>query len=309
MKCFLVTATGGDLGQAVIQTLREAIADCMIVGTDITDGHAGLAMCDTFAMLPIASHPDYESILCELCRSHGVDAIFPVSEPEIRRLVSTTSPILEEKTITLGKQTVDTCLDKYETSRFLTAATIPGPWTVLSNHSPPHDGPFIYKARRGSGSKSVQRIDSLRSTTINRTKEYIFQELLPSDNTEFTCAVFRSSCGTVRTISLRRHLKHGMTHYGVVESHSEITAILHKVAEAFGFVGSANIQLRLTPNGPRIFEINPRFSSTTYFRHMLGFSDVAWTLEDRAGHPLSPYRSPTEGTEFFRTSSMVLRRP
>ena len=44
--------------------------------------------------------------------------------------------------------------------------------------------------------------------------------------------------------------------------------------------GSINIQLRLTKNGPRVFEINPRFSSTALMRHRIGFSDVLWAIDE-----------------------------
>jgi carbamoyl-phosphate synthase large subunit len=47
-----------------------------------------------------------------------------------------------------------------------------------------------------------------------------------------------------------------------------------------------NVQLRLTAAGPRVFEINPRFSSTALMRHRIGFSDVLWSLDEAAGRPV-----------------------
>jgi carbamoyl-phosphate synthase large subunit len=44
-----------------------------------------------------------------------------------------------------------------------------------------------------------------------------------------------------------------------------------------------NIQMRLTDKGPRVFEINPRFSSTVLMRHRLGFSDVLWAIDEAEG--------------------------
>ena len=44
-----------------------------------------------------------------------------------------------------------------------------------------------------------------------------------------------------------------------------------------------NIQFQLADEGPRVFEINPRFSSTVLMRHCIGFSDVLWTLEEAEG--------------------------
>jgi len=44
-----------------------------------------------------------------------------------------------------------------------------------------------------------------------------------------------------------------------------------------------NVQLRLTEQGPRVFEINPRFSSTVLMRHRIGFSDVLWSIQEAEG--------------------------
>ena len=55
------------------------------------------------------------------------------------------------------------------------------------------------------------------------------------------------------------------------------------IAEGLDLRGSMNIQLRLTDKGPRVFEINPRFSSTVLMRHRIGFSDVLWALEEAEG--------------------------
>ena len=55
------------------------------------------------------------------------------------------------------------------------------------------------------------------------------------------------------------------------------------VAQGLGLRGSMNIQLRLTDKGPRIFEINPRISSTVLMRHRLGYTDVLWALDEVEG--------------------------
>jgi carbamoyl-phosphate synthase large subunit len=47
------------------------------------------------------------------------------------------------------------------------------------------------------------------------------------------------------------------------------------------------VQLRLTDKGPRVFEINPRFSSTVLMRHRMGFSDVLWAIEEAEGKTVS----------------------
>ena len=64
--------------------------------------------------------------------------------------------------------------------------------------------------------------------------------------------------------------------------------------------GSINIQLRFRVDEPIIFEINPRFSSTILFRHLLGFKDLIWSIEDANNQQISNYIKPKKGAEFFK---------
>ena len=60
-----------------------------------------------------------------------------------------------------------------------------------------------------------------------------------------------------------------------------------KIATGLDLRGSMNIQLRLTDKGPRVFEINPRFSSTVLMRHRIGYRDVLWTIEEAEGKSIN----------------------
>ena len=64
--------------------------------------------------------------------------------------------------------------------------------------------------------------------------------------------------------------------------------------------GSINIQLRFTSEGPRIFEINPRFSSTIYFRHAVGFQDLIWSVNDALGLPIPEKITIDYAKKFYR---------
>ncbi|MGI9465337.1 MAG: ATP-grasp domain-containing protein, partial [Aestuariivirgaceae bacterium] len=78
-----------------------------------------------------------------------------------------------------------------------------------------------------------------------------------------------------------------------------------KIAEELDLKGSINVQLRRTADGPRIFEINARFSSTALIRHRMGFQDVVWTLQERMGEAVSCF-VPVPGTTGVRTSDAAI---
>ena len=64
--------------------------------------------------------------------------------------------------------------------------------------------------------------------------------------------------------------------------------------------GSINIQLRMTKNGPILFEINPRLSGTLVFRDKMGFHDLRWWIADLLNLDNISYKQPEEGVKFFR---------
>lgn len=111
-------------------------------------------------------------------------------------------------------------------------------------------------------------------------ENWIFQELLSTEEHEYTAGVFKSKQGDIKTITFRRILHGGRTGYGEVVQDSTIDQFLYELAEDIDFSGSINIQFRMTDRGPIIFEINPRFSSTLVFRHKLGFKDIEWSILD-----------------------------
>ena len=72
------------------------------------------------------------------------------------------------------------------------------------------------------------------------------------------------------------------------------------MAVKLNLVGSINVQLRITNHLPKIFEINPRFSSTVLFRHLFGFKDLEWSIKDLFGIALESYSPPKVGSKFYK---------
>ena len=137
--------------------------------------------------------------------------------------------------------------------------------------------------------------------------DFFAQEEVGDAGQEYTCGVFRA-LGQTRVIAFRRHLAGGITHRGQVVEHAEIIKVCERIAEAADLIGALNVQLRLQHDRPSVFEINPRFSSTVLFRHMLGFTDVLWWLDALDGVPPAPYPTPV-GTHIYRTGLEVTIAP
>jgi carbamoyl-phosphate synthase large subunit len=138
-----------------------------------------------------------------------------------------------------------------------------------------------------------------------RDPEAIYQEYLEPDDREVTCAVYRARDGRIAVLQLLRRLVGGFTGWARVIRDDTVEAMCRRAAEALDLRGSMNVQLRLTADGPRIFEINPRFSSTVLMRHRIGFSDVVWTLDELAGRAIE-FPAPPEGTIVVRTQGAAI---
>ena len=85
----------------------------------------------------------------------------------------------------------------------------------------------------------------------------------------------------------------------MVENES-ISSLLQTIALKLNLIGSINIQLKLSDRGPCVFEINPRFSSTVRFRHLMGFEDVIWSIQDKIGQELPYFSAPKVGSKFYK---------
>lgn len=285
MKVILITAIGGDIAQGVAKIIREMDQDYHLIGVDMHDEHGGSLFVDSFYVVPAASDVMYVESIKSIVESESIDIIIPMAEPELAVLDELQSKIKKVNWITAGKDVISTGLDKLTTAQTLAKLGLPAPWTTLVADSPPKNLPCILKSRTGSGSRTVYILadDGDVSYFSKRYPDAIYQELLVPDDMEVTCAVYRTNDGRVRILQMLRRLVGGFTGWAKIIENEAINSMCQTIADGLDLQGSMNVQLRLTDEGPRVFEINPRFSSTTLMRHQLGFSDVEWALDEVVG--------------------------
>lgn len=288
-KAVLITGIGGDISQGVATILRESRPDWRLIGVDVHSQHGGHLFVDEFLLVPKASAPDYLDTIKGIVRKYSVDLVIPMSEPElaVTRPFSELAPAV--KWITAGDLAVRTGLDKLETMRTLTELGVPVPWTKPVSDGRPVAYPCILKNRSGSGSRAVFTVYSDEDVDylVKRYPDAIFQELLEPADREVTCAVYRSRDGEVASLLMLRRLTGGFTGWAKVIKDEETSRMCESIAHGLDLRGSMNIQLRLTEKGPRVFEINPRFSSTVLMRHRLGYTDVLWAIDEAEGKSVS----------------------
>ncbi|HYD79822.1 MAG TPA: ATP-grasp domain-containing protein [Paucimonas sp.] len=289
MTSILITAIGGDIAQGVATVLREARPEYRLVGVDMHDKHGGALFVDAFHVIPGAADDGYAAAIAAIVEREGIDIVLPVSEPELAVLDKLVARVANAAWLTCGAGALAAGLDKLATARSIAQLGLPVPWTLPVSEGWPERYPCILKSRTGSGSRSVFTVADREEAEylVRRHPHAIFQELLLPADREVTCAVFRARDGRVATLQMLRRLVGGFTGWAQIIDDARIAAMCRTIAEGLDLRGSMNVQLRLTDDGPRVFEINPRFSSTTLMRHRLGFSDAVWALDDLAGRPFT----------------------
>lgn len=300
----LVTGCGGDIGQSIGKILKASFLFANVIGCDMTDEHASIFIYDKFIRIPCCNTPNYIASLEAIILQESIDIVLPISEPELRLLSKKKieSSFLNKVLICANLEAMEIGFDKYATAKFLEAALLPFPQTDLISKIVEPIFPLVLKSRSGAGSKSIFIANEKIEFEFYKKKypDFIAQEFLENANEEYTCGVFKSLKGEIRTIVYKRKLVDSYSGFGVVIENEAIQKLLISIAKGLNLRGSINVQLRLSAKGPCVFEINPRFSSTVMFRHLMGFEDIIWSVQDALNLPISAFTQPLIGTKFYK---------
>ena len=297
----LVSGVAGDIGLGVGRILQEWGIFDRIHGIDISDDHPASIIFHQVDVAPKADHLNYLDWLTEYIYVNKIDVFIPTSEVEILVVSSEINRVQKLCKVLINDPfLVEKCLDKHETLNFLSANNIAVPANgLVGKYNLPLQYPVITKPRRGQGSKGIQKVDSV-SMLKACPNEYVWQEYLTPENEEYTCAIYVAKNLSTRILVLKRLLINGFTGKGLVVNNHLINNYVENIAKAFNRSGLFNIQLRLTDEGPKLFEINPRLSSTLVFRDKLGFHDLRWWMSECLHIELPEYKRVPEGTKIYR---------
>ena len=301
----LISGVAGDIGFGAGRILRDWGWAGRLYGIDIQAEHAGEFIFDQNAVAPPAKDETYLTWLSLHIERHNIGLFIPTSEAEIKLLGELRlSEIAGARILIANHKAITHSLDKHACMSFLAERGLRVPENGIVGSIAPSTYPVIVKPRAGQGSKQVQRIDDARAFEDRAIPGQVWQEYLAPEDQEYTCPVYHSVARGTLAIALRRTLSGGMTGRGEVVNEPRIERYVTEIARHLELDGAINVQLRLTADGPCLFEINPRLSSTLVFRDKMGFCDLRWWIQDTVGvehtPPLRSYRPPAHGTRFFR---------
>lgn len=291
---------GASLGTEIAKSLRNA-GGYRVLGCDINPlayGHFDQAFDETFNADPNAY---IESVL-RIARENAVRVLVPGGEVPAK-LLAAAAEIFTASNIILAQNSPEVARvagDKAACFERLAALGIAIPETRAIAEVGDLCGipmPSIIKPSIASGGSSFvffarsHEEASLYATYLLRNNlAPLAQSYIPEAKGEFTVGVLSNPNGTTEgVIALRRSfnaklsvmtrgkdflISSGYTQ-GRIEAFPEICASAQRIAEGLDSRGPLNVQGRVDADGQFIpFEINPRFSASTYLRTLAGFNEV-----------------------------------
>lgn len=311
----LVTAIGGGgHGDQILKALRLASpGGYLIFGADANPHCPQAALVEQFVTLPLARDPNYLTVLLQICKELGVDALFHGCEPELL-LFAANRKLIEDAGIFLpinDTALIQLCMDKAKTNARLAELGFPAPRYVNATSENEFEDidwfPVVVKpAVGGGGSANVyiaQDMKELKALAVylglgDITSGFMIQEYVGTPDQEFTVGVLHDLDGRyVNSIAVKRHLNSGLSvrtsvvnrtgrkelgprlvissgvSQGDIGRYAEVTTQCREIADRLGSRGPLNLQCRFVNGKVRVFEINPRFSGTTSLRAMTGLNE------------------------------------
>lgn len=293
MVNILVTAVGSELSFAVINAVRLIDMPYRLIGCDIFDEVVGKYWCDQFYKIPLAENEsEYIDQLVKIVRSEKIHIVIPSNDREQFILTNYASEFLSSLNCHIlinNPEEVKIFNDKWLSFLWYKENNVPCAESILiksfntsDRTTLANDFPMIVKPRTGGGSRSIFKINSkehlLRVAQL--MPDGILQEYLYPDEEEYTAGTYRTIKNDVFSIILKRTLKFGMTNTARVIFDNNLETFVAGVITKSNLKGSNNIQFRLTSEGPKVLEINPRFSGTTGIRAHFGFNEVEMSIQE-----------------------------
>jgi carbamoyl-phosphate synthase large subunit len=284
----LVTGAGGGVGQGIIKSLKMiSDIDINIIAADMSALATGMYASNKSYLVPACNSTDYMTRLEEIFKLENINYYFPGTDVELEFCANNKKKIKDNFRVQVVISNLDAILisdDKYKTYKFLKENNFYYPKTFLAseNNSEEISYPTIMKPAVGCRSIGVGIVynkDELESRLLNE-KGLVIQELIGSDNTEYTCTIVILNDKISEVLILKRILRSGDTFRAEPIENKLISNYVTEVAIALSIEGSCNFQLRMDKNNiPKIFEINCRYSGTTPFCSQLGFNPVEFYLK------------------------------
>ena len=312
MASVIVSGVGQVIGYGIVRALKLGNPRLRVIGTDIYPHAIGQTWCDRFVRCPLASDVSFPGFLQQLAKEEEAQCIFSGFPQEIPVLARLAGGILDQGTRVVLNTTNALLfgVDKWELATEISRSSLCIETRLLTAASKFSDiasllgVPFIIKPRNGFASRGFATIANESDFERRAIKDgsFIAQRRVGCPEAEFTTAVYGDGeGGFAAAIAMRRVLGgEGNTVRAEVVLETDFDEAHTELCHLIKPVGPTNFQFRLDPSGePRLLEINPRISSSTYMRALCGYNEALMAYAHFVENTL-PHQPDVEMKRFVR---------
>lgn len=283
---FVITGAHGDIAFSLAKIIKNNFKNTMLIGTDIQRNGCGELIFDKIHQFPRPDNKNYKKKIKYLIRK--TDLLIPTTEAEIKFFQKNLHSY-KKKILINNKNILNIFSSKISTQKFLKKInSFSLKYCLsLSDYFKTKQNiklPFFLKKNIGSGNqnyKSIKNKKDLKILDFLNKKEWVIEELLKNKENEYTCSIIKLKKLRKIIIFKRKLHKLGHTMYAETFKNNYIEGQLLKIADKINLHGSINIQFIIQNKKIKIFDINPRFSSTVGIRDMIGFQDCLWWIKEK----------------------------
>lgn len=242
-----------------------------------------------FYHAPRVEDSDYFPFIESLVRKHHIYAYIPLIDEEILPALSYCNDKLSDLIISVPHANFcSLCLDKHRLMQSLHDTGISSLLSILAHEvQPSHSFPIFVKPRVGRGSRGISKISSyeqldgyLKLNNALSPDQIMVQENV--EGQEYTVGVLINKENQLLSICSKKVIeKKGITISAVTETNPLINSVVQEIVDQYAPCGPMNVQLFVTPDQEiKVFEINPRFSTTTVLSLRAGVDKISLYLEN-----------------------------
>lgn len=308
VRVLIAGVGGGGYGVEIMKALRLCSRKYFIYGVDMSSLSLGLFLADKSSRVPPAASSEYLEKILSVCRSEKIQVLIPGSDPDLKA-ISNNQKVFEREGIFVPINTpgvIELGLNKLKTMQVLKDKGCLIPKTVIvksmndvkrANFFPSVVKPYI----GGGGSnftfiaQDKKELEFFCAYSLKYGVSPMIQEYVGTADDEYTIGVLSDKKGAVlTTVGIRRFIKSGLSNrlrvvsrinkdetlvvssglsQGEIITDPKILNEAVRVSKAIDSRGPVNVQGRYVDGKFYTFEINPRFSGTTYFRALAGVNE------------------------------------
>lgn len=289
-KTILLTGAGGSGTIFMIKSLKKKYR---VIAVDSNKYSAGLYFADKGFVVPLCLDPLYLKKMDQIIKKEKVDVIIPLIDEELSLFKKRYKGRKDVKILSPDENFINLCLNKWNLMKALSQEKIGCPKTYLLKEFHNNLFPCIIKPIKSRGSRGFQHLknkadlENYLKNSQQKPEELIIQEALKG--TEFTVSAVVSEKGDIVSVVPKEIiLKKGITKIAITRKNPKINEICERIQQKFKANGPFNVQLIIDErdNSPKIFEINPRFSTTVSLTMAAGVNEPDLLIRDLFGEKI-----------------------